>query len=98
VRLWALRHRCWHLPRERRTPWRAAGREEGEGRGRRGRGEEGGGRPSWRAGAPGAGAAAGGTGTRRSEERKRDKTARQPGSGPKHWGGRHGTSTGQLAQ
>jgi hypothetical protein len=29
VRLWALRHRCWHLPRERRTPWRAAGREEG---------------------------------------------------------------------
>jgi hypothetical protein len=40
VRLWALRHRCWHLPRERRTPWRAAGRGE-EGGGRRGRGEGG---------------------------------------------------------
>jgi hypothetical protein len=58
------------------------------------------------AGGRGPGAAAGGTGTRRSEEeRKRDKTARGPsrrarqpgsGSGPKHGGGRHVTSTGQL--
>ena len=64
MRLWALRHRCWHLPRERRTPWRAAGPEEG---GRRGSREAEGGRPAQLAGgAPGAAAA--GTGTRRSKK------------------------------
>jgi hypothetical protein len=87
VRLWALRHRCWHLPRERRTPWRAAGHEEG--RAAVGAAAKGG--AAGPVGGPGAGGRGGRDGN--AEERKGDKTARGPscrarqrGSGPKHRG------------
>jgi len=87
VRLWALRHRCWHLPRERRTPWRAAGGGAAGRRGAAGGAAAKGGRPAQLAGGTDGNA----------EERKRDKTARgpsrgpsrrarPPGSGPKHGG------------